>query len=100
MVLLVHFVGDMLPTNGVERAIVLVTGYGTYGVDQSSSAILQYPLDFSPDSKLGPMPADPLPWALVVATYMREDVLLRCLRLGAAQTQPPIEIIVVDSSPG
>jgi peptidoglycan/LPS O-acetylase OafA/YrhL len=33
MVLLVHFVGDMLPTNGVERAIVLVTGYGTYGVD-------------------------------------------------------------------
>jgi peptidoglycan/LPS O-acetylase OafA/YrhL len=33
MVLLVHFVGDMLPTNAVERAIVLVTGYGTYGVD-------------------------------------------------------------------
>jgi peptidoglycan/LPS O-acetylase OafA/YrhL len=33
MVLLVHFVGDMLPTNGVERAIVFVTGYGTYGVD-------------------------------------------------------------------
>jgi peptidoglycan/LPS O-acetylase OafA/YrhL len=33
MVLLVHFVGNMLPTNGVERAIVLVTGYGSYGVD-------------------------------------------------------------------
>jgi peptidoglycan/LPS O-acetylase OafA/YrhL len=33
MVLLVHFVGNMLPTNPVERAIVLVTGYGTYGVD-------------------------------------------------------------------
>ena len=33
MVLLVHFVGDTLPTNGIERAIVLVTGYGTYGVD-------------------------------------------------------------------
>src|SRR5262245_48045958 len=33
MVLLVHFVGNMLPTNLVERAIVLVTGYGTYGVD-------------------------------------------------------------------
>jgi peptidoglycan/LPS O-acetylase OafA/YrhL len=33
MVLLVHFVGNMLPTNGVERSIVLVTGYGTYGVD-------------------------------------------------------------------
>ncbi len=33
MVLLVHFVGNMLPTNSVERAIVYVTGQGTYGVD-------------------------------------------------------------------
>jgi peptidoglycan/LPS O-acetylase OafA/YrhL len=33
MVLLVHFVGNMRPTNWVERAIVLVTGYGTYGVE-------------------------------------------------------------------
>jgi peptidoglycan/LPS O-acetylase OafA/YrhL len=33
MVLLVHFVGNMLPTNAVERAIVFVTGYGTYGVE-------------------------------------------------------------------
>jgi peptidoglycan/LPS O-acetylase OafA/YrhL len=33
MVLLDHFVGDMLPTNSVERAIVYVTGYGAYGVD-------------------------------------------------------------------
>jgi peptidoglycan/LPS O-acetylase OafA/YrhL len=33
MVLLVHFVGNMLPTNAVERAIVFVTGYGDYGVD-------------------------------------------------------------------
>ena len=33
MVLLVHFVADMLPTNAVERAIVYVTGYGMYGVD-------------------------------------------------------------------
>ena len=33
MVLLVHFVGDMLPTNSVERTIVYVTGYGSYGVD-------------------------------------------------------------------
>ena len=33
MVLLVHFVGNMLPTNSVERAIVFVTGYGDYGVD-------------------------------------------------------------------
>jgi glycosyltransferase involved in cell wall biosynthesis len=46
------------------------------------------------------MPASPLTWALVVATYMREDVLPRCLRLGAAQSRPPLEIIVVDSSPG
>ena len=33
MVLLDHFVGDMLPTNSVERAIVYVTSYGSYGVD-------------------------------------------------------------------
>ncbi len=33
MVLIVHFVGDMLPTNSVERGIVYVTGYGSYGVD-------------------------------------------------------------------
>ena len=34
MVLLVHFVADVLPTtNAVERAIVYVTGYGTCGVD-------------------------------------------------------------------
>jgi glycosyltransferase involved in cell wall biosynthesis len=46
------------------------------------------------------MPTNPLTWALVVATYNREDVLPRCLRLGAAQTRPPLEIIVVDSSPG
>jgi len=46
------------------------------------------------------MPANRLTWALVVATYMREDLLPRCLRLGAAQIRPPLEIIVVDSSPG
>ena len=33
MVLLVHFVGNMSPTNSVEHAIVLLTGYGEYGVD-------------------------------------------------------------------
>ena len=33
MVLFVHFVASMLPTNAVERAIVYVTGYGMYGVD-------------------------------------------------------------------
>ena len=46
------------------------------------------------------MPANALTWTLVVPTYMREEVLVRCLRLGAAQTRPPLEIIVVDSSPG
>lgn len=33
MVLLLHFVGNMVPTTGLERAIVLVTNYGAYGVD-------------------------------------------------------------------
>jgi peptidoglycan/LPS O-acetylase OafA/YrhL len=33
MVLVFHFVGQMLPTNGVERAIVGVTKYGLLGVD-------------------------------------------------------------------
>src|SRR5215468_10493962 len=33
MVLLFHFVGQMLPTNWVERVIVGVTNYGSYGVE-------------------------------------------------------------------
>src|SRR5215813_11142968 len=33
MVLLFHFVGNTLPTNWVERAIVAVTNYGSYGVE-------------------------------------------------------------------
>ena len=33
MVLLLHFVGNTLPTNAVERAIVGVTNYGSYGVE-------------------------------------------------------------------
>ena len=40
-----------------------------------------------------------LEWGLVIATYKREAILPRCLRLAAQQTVPPKEIIVVDSSP-
>ena len=33
MVLLLHFVGGMMPTNGIERAVAGVTSYGGYGVE-------------------------------------------------------------------
>ena len=42
----------------------------------------------------------PLTWALVVCTYQRDELLPRCLRLGAGQTRPPQEVVVVDASPG
>jgi len=33
MVLLLHFVGNTIPTNSVERIVVGITNYGSYGVD-------------------------------------------------------------------
>ncbi len=41
-----------------------------------------------------------LAWGLVIATYQREEVLLRALHLAASQTRPPVEVIVIDASPG
>lgn len=40
-----------------------------------------------------------LTWSVVIPTYQRPTILLRCLRLLAAQTLPPKEIIIVDASP-
>lgn len=45
------------------------------------------------------LPNDNLTWSLVIATYKREHILPRCVRLAAKQTRPPSEIIVVDASP-
>ena len=45
------------------------------------------------------LPSDNPTWSLVIATYKREHILPRCLRLAARQTRPPSEIIVVDASP-
>lgn len=39
-----------------------------------------------------------LSWALIVATYQREQILPQCLKLAIAQTRQPAEIIVVDAS--
>ncbi|MGD1278307.1 MAG: glycosyltransferase [Tepidisphaeraceae bacterium] len=47
------------------------------------------------------MPIDPVPlhWSLVIATYQRQQILQRCLRLAAGHTRPPRQIIIVDASP-
>ncbi len=45
------------------------------------------------------MNTEKLDWGLVIATYKRETILPRCLRLAAQQTVTPKEIIVVDASP-
>jgi len=37
-------------------------------------------------------------WALVISTYNRKDVLLRCINTALTQTVPPAEVIVVDAS--
>jgi len=44
------------------------------------------------------MPQDPWTWALVLRTYNRADMLLRCISLAMAQTEPPAEVIVIDAS--
>lgn len=41
-----------------------------------------------------------LSWALMVCTYNRPEMLLRCVRLALEQSRPPLEIIIVDASDG
>ena len=54
----------------------------------------------NPEGQADPAPTSGnLSWALGIATYNRADVLLQCLKLAAAQTHPPAEIVVVDASP-
>lgn len=40
-----------------------------------------------------------LSWAVVIPTYQRQTILLRCLYFVAHQSLPPKEIIVVDANP-
>ncbi|MCK5877203.1 MAG: glycosyltransferase, partial [Candidatus Marithrix sp.] len=40
-----------------------------------------------------------LTWSVVIPTYKREKVLLKCLHFAAQQTLLATEIIVVDASP-
>jgi GT2 family glycosyltransferase len=40
-----------------------------------------------------------LSWALVISTYKRREILLRCLRNALLQSNPPSEVVIVDASP-
>jgi GT2 family glycosyltransferase len=53
----------------------------------------------SPELKTGKQAAAPPTWGLVICTYRRGEVLLRCLRAAMRQTVLPAEVIVVDASP-
>ena len=55
--------------------------------------------DISPLKDRLVMSVKPLTWSLVIATYKREHILPRCLKLAAKQTRIPKEIVVVDASP-
>src|SRR5438552_4090779 len=39
------------------------------------------------------------PWALVLSTYRRREVLMLCLTAAVNQSCPPREIVIVDASP-
>ena len=41
-----------------------------------------------------------LTWGLCVSTYDRVDELKKCILLAMAQTRRPVEVVVVDASPG
>jgi len=49
-----------------------------------------------PDSQNDVRPAS---WALVIATYKRREILLRCLENAMRQSRLPAEVVVVDASP-
>ena len=43
-------------------------------------------------------PNNTLSWALIIATYNRHDILIKCVGRALQQTYPPSEVIIIDAS--